>query len=157
MKAETLPLAAAGSIQIYPATWRDIPALYRLEKRCFPVDSWPLIDIVFVLILPRIVRLKASDGGRMVGFVFGESRKGVGWISSFGVDPDYRRRGVGRALLTQCEQALGKKQVRLSVRASNHSAISLYEQQGYKPVGTWRRYYKGGEDAVVMERDLGLS
>lgn len=156
MNAETLPLAAAGPIQVYPATWRDISSLYRLEKKCFPVDSWPLIDIIFVLILPRIVRLKATDGGRLVGFVFGEHRRGIGWISSFGVDPDFRRRGIGTALLNQCEQALGNRQVRLSVRASNSSAIRLYEKQGYKAVGTWSRYYRGGEDAVVMEKDLGV-
>ncbi len=156
MKAETLPLAAAGRVQIYPATWRDIPALYRLEKKCFPVDSWPLIDIVFVILLPHIVRLKALDQGQLVGFVFGERRRGIGWISSFGVDPEHRRRGVGTALLSQCEQAMGKRQVRLSVRASNKSAIRLYERQGYKAVGTWRRYYRGGEDAVVMEKDVDL-
>jgi ribosomal-protein-alanine N-acetyltransferase len=156
MKAETLPRATAGHIQIFPVSWRDVPSLYRLEKKCFPVDSWPLIDIVFVVLLPNIIRLKASDQGRLIGFVFGERRRGIGWISSFGVDPDYRRRGVGTALLSHCEQVLGKKQVRLSVRATNKSAILLYERQGYKAVGTWRRYYRDGEDAVVMEKDLAL-
>jgi len=156
MRAETMPLAGAGSIHICRANWRDVRQLYRLEKRCFPIDSWPLLDIVLALILPNMKRFKAVEGQRMIGFVMGESRGGMGWISTFGVDPDYRRQGVGTMLLNTCETALGHQTVRLSVRTSNDSAIRLYRKQGYETVGSWPRYYKGGEDALVMEKSAGI-
>jgi ribosomal protein S18 acetylase RimI-like enzyme len=30
----------------------------------------------------------------------------------------------------------------------------LYLKNGYHKVETWRRYYEGGEDAIVMEKDM---
>ena len=44
--------------------------------------------------------------------------------------------------------------MRLSVRKSNERAISLYERRGYVQVGQWPRYYRGGEDALIMEKAL---
>ena len=39
----------------------------------------------------------------------------------------------------------------LEVRASNQSAISLYEKFGFKIAGRRRRYYKdNGEDALIL-------
>ena len=48
-----------SSVVIEPATWRDLNALRHLEKVCFPLDAWPLWDLVGVLTLPNVVRLKA--------------------------------------------------------------------------------------------------
>jgi len=52
----------------------------------------------------------------------------------------------------ECEIALGTETVRLSVRASNHTAIRLYENTGYQVIDRWERYYTGGEDALVLEK-----
>lgn len=38
----------------------------------------------------------------------------------------------------------------LEVRTSNEAAQALYRQLGFEPVGLRRRYYKNGEDAVIM-------
>lgn len=141
-----------ASIQILPASLRDLLQLYRLEKRCFPLDSWPLVDILAALLLPRMVRLKAVDGVRMVGFVLGDRDRETGWIATIGVDPDYRQRGIGSALLVNVQEALQTRRFKLCVRASNGDAIRLYQRYGYRVVDTWSRYYRGGEDALVMER-----
>lgn len=152
MEAHSLGTVRTDSIQILPARLRDFLAVYRLEKRCFPLDSWPFPDVILALLFPRIVRLKAVAGDRLIGFVMGERERGTGWIATFGVDPDYRRRGIGRELLRAVEAALDTETIRLCVRQSNDTAIRLYEQMGYRPVDTWRRYYRGGEDALVMEK-----
>lgn len=92
----------------------------------------------------------------MVGFVAGDPRPrdGWGWIATIAVDPRFQRRGIGRALLEQCERQLGVPRARLTVRASNSGAISMYEQAGYLPIDVWKAYYNDGEDALVMEKDL---
>jgi ribosomal protein S18 acetylase RimI-like enzyme len=69
-----------------------------------------------------------------------------------GVLPEFRRQGIGRALIEACEQRLAGAAIRLSVRASNLQAICLYECLGYHHLGTWPAYYQGGEDALVMEK-----
>jgi ribosomal protein S18 acetylase RimI-like enzyme len=141
---------------IEAATWRDINALRYLEKVCFPKDHWPLWDLVGVLTLPNVVRLKAVQADEMVGFVAGDIRpaRREAWIATIAVLPEYRRQGIARDLLQTCEAQLGVPNVRLSVRASNRAAIQLYRSAGYQQAGIWPKYYPGKEDAVIMEKQL---
>lgn len=127
-----------------------------LERICFGRDAWPWIDYLAALTFPETVRLKAVQGQRLIGFVVGDRRRrqGLGWIATIGVHPDFRRQGIGRALLHACERELGLLRVRLSLRRSNQVARTLYERSGYSEVDVWKRYYADGEDAVVMEKDL---
>jgi len=60
-------------------------------------------------------------------------------------------------LLTQCEVELGMPVVRLSVRASNAPAISLYQSAGYALVDQWKKYYVGGETALIFEKKFDLA
>jgi ribosomal-protein-alanine N-acetyltransferase len=68
--------------------------------------------------------------------------------------PAYRGRGVGTALLLNCERQLPTPAVRLNVRITNRSAIRLYEDNGYIRAGVWPAYYADREDALVMEKSL---
>lgn len=139
--------------QLLPAGWRDLLPVARVERECFLDDAWPFIDIFLMLVLPGVVRLKAMVGERMVGFASAETRSGTGWITTIGVIPPFRRRGIARALLAACEEQVGTRRVRLCVRRSNSGAQQLYEQQGYQRVDVWPRYYNGSEDAIVMEKN----
>lgn len=136
------------------AGWRDFRDLYWLEKKVFAQDAWPWFDLLAVLTFPGFVRLKAVCEGRMIGFVAGETRRsdGAGWIVTLGVLPEFRRRGVGQALLRKCESLLHTRRVRLCVRKSNYPALKLYQQEGYVIYTTWANYYHGGEDALVLEK-----
>ncbi len=143
---------------IEPATWRDLNPVRELEKVCFPLDAWPLLDVIGVLMAPNVVRLKAVADGKLVGFVAGDVRpaENLAWIATIGVRPEYRGQGIGAALLRRCEEHLRRRvrQVRLCVRASNQPAIRLYLREGYQKVGTWPGYYQNREDATVMEKRL---
>jgi ribosomal-protein-alanine N-acetyltransferase len=126
----------------------------RLEKLCFLADSWPWIDVLAALTFPETVRLVAERDDEMVGFVIGDRRRqrDMGWIASIAIHPDYRRQGLGADLLVACEQSLKTSQIRLSLRPSNQAALELYRKHGYSEVDRWRRYYRDGEDAMVMEK-----
>ncbi len=141
-------------VVIRTATWRDLRALAVLERTCFGRDSWAWFELFGALIFPRTVRIKAELGEQMVGFAIGDRRlvsSELGWVASIGVDPDYRRRGIGRSLLRECESLLGTRRIRLSLRKSNQAALALYRSSGYVQVDLWRKYYRDGEDALVME------
>ncbi len=150
-EATSLPGSLA---EIQPATWRDLNSLRNLEKLCFPKDAWPLLDLVGVLTLPSVVRLKAELDGLMVGFIAGDIRRSqhMAWIATIGVLPEYRGRGIGRVLLDACEAQIQEPRIRLCVRASNQTAIQLYLDNGYTHAGKWERYYQDSEDALVMEK-----
>lgn len=146
-------------MEILPATLRDLGSLRRLEQACFPKDAWPLLDLIAVLTWPDIVRLKAVQDGRMIGFVAGDPRRSeaAAWIATIAVQPDWQRRGVGRALLRECERQLGMPRIRLCVRTENAAAIRLYEAEGYARADIWRQYYNDGGDALVMDKNRTTS
>lgn len=144
-------------LPVVKASLRDLAHLRRLERQCFSrEDIWPLIELLGVLVSPGTVRLKVDDGEEMVAFLSGEVQraKQVGWIGTIGVAPRWRHKGLGRRLLAAGEQAMGMPTIRLSVRKSNQDAIRLYEKAGYNPIGEIKRYYNGGEDALVYEKKL---
>ena len=143
-------------MEIQSASIRDLAALRRLEQACFEKDAWPLLDLMAVLTWPNVIKLKAVENGEMVGFVACDPRPSerASWIATIGVDPRYQRRGIGRALLRACEHRTPQPNLKLTVRMSNHAAISLYEKEGYRSVDIWKRYYSDGEDGLVMEKKL---
>ncbi len=141
-------------MHILPASLLDLSALLKLERACFKNDSWPLLDLMAVLTFSDVVRLKAVVDGRMVGFVAGDPRhsRGFSWIATIGVLPEFRRRGIAREMLRACEAGLHTPRIRLCVRPENEAAIRLYEQEGYQQIDIWRKYYRDGGDAFVMEK-----
>ncbi len=139
---------------ILSANLRDLNGLRKLEQECFGDDAWPLIDLLTVLTLPGIVRLKAEVDGQFAGFVAGDPNayEKVGWITTIGVSPAFRRMGIGSALLETCEERMRMPRVRLSVRKNNLPAITMYRSFGYTQREVWPKYYQDGEDALVLER-----
>ena len=141
---------------IEPATWRDLNSLRYVERVCFPKDYWPLWDLIGVLTLPKVIRLKAVVQDTMVGFIASDIRSSerLAWIATVAVLPEYRGRGIGTALITSCEIQVGVPAMRLTVRASNKDAIRLYRELGYEQKEVWRHYYQDGEDGIIMEKRL---
>jgi len=144
------------AFEIVPAGLRDLNAVRELERLSFPLDAWPLIEIIGVLSLRSIERWKAVEGNKMIGFVAADIRRRqqLAWVATIAVHPDYRGRGIGARLMETVESRVGMPRMRLSVRANNRSAIGLYQKRGYEQIDVWPRYYHGGEDAIVMEKAL---
>ena len=153
---EIYSLPESGII-IVPAGLRDVKNLQELEKMCFQLDAWPFLDLVGVLTFPHIIRLKALEGQKLAGFIALDLRRThkIAWIATLAVHPDYRRQGIGSRLLEVAESKVALPRIRLSVRRSNQPAIDLYRKYGYRQVDVWRKYYRGGDDALVFEKLLG--
>jgi ribosomal protein S18 acetylase RimI-like enzyme len=145
-----------SNIAVLPAALRDFRAVYHLEKVCFDQDAWPMLDVLGVLTIPQVVRLKAVDQEQLIGFIAADLRRsqGVAWIATLAVLPEYRRRGIGEAMLRICEEQVNLPLIRLCVRQSNQPAIELYQNSGYQQVDVWKKYYRGGENALIFEKLL---
>jgi [ribosomal protein S18]-alanine N-acetyltransferase len=99
----------------------------------------------------------AAEEGSVVGYVCLMSLFEEAQILNIAVMPGRRGRGIARMLLEQAfslARAEGADFMALEVRASNSSAISLYEKLGFRRVGIRARYYDSIEDAVLMEKTL---
>lgn len=143
-----------SDVRIADATWLDLRGLQILEKECFGRDAWPIWDVLGVLTLPDIIRLKAEAGGKMVGFIGADLRhsRRHAWIVTFGVLPAYQQRGIGSQLLEHCEERIPLPVIKLSVRRSNQPALALYRKFGYQQAEIWPDYYQGKEDALILEK-----
>ncbi len=152
-ESKTLP---GSDITIDPATWRDLKELFQLEKICFQLDAWPMLDILGVLTIPQIIRFKAADQDKLVGFIAMDLRRSqqTAWIATLAVLPAYRKSGIGSTLIRISEEEVNLPKIRLSVRQSNQPAIQLYQKHGYQQIEVWQKYYKGGDNALVFEKIL---
>jgi len=118
-------IASESRALIEPASWRDLKTLHQLEIICFPKDAWTLIDLLGVLTLPNVVRLRAMLDSKMIGFIAADIRPSeqTAWIATIAVMPEFRRQRIGEALIFACEKRLTVPLVRLNVRINNQPAI----------------------------------
>ncbi len=76
-----------------------------------------------------------------------------GHITLLGVDPEFRRQGLGQLLLCfllRRAYERGLEWATLEVRASNQAALNLYNRLGFQSVGERRGYYPDGENALIL-------
>ena len=135
---------------IRPATAADLPAVAALEARGMHGGGWSEAQLADELARPDGHVLVALDRG-LLGHAVGRDLAGEGEVLSIVVAPEARRRGLGSALLLALLERL-EGPTFLEVRASNVAARGLYAGHGFAEVGVRPRYYKDGEDAVLMRR-----
>ncbi|HWP22617.1 MAG TPA: ribosomal protein S18-alanine N-acetyltransferase [Candidatus Binatia bacterium] len=100
----------------------------------------------------------AEIDGQIVGYIVYWLLPGAIDIHNIAVHIDYRRRGIGRLLLSKVvSEAKGQSasRVMLEVRRSNLAAQKLYESMGFLSTGIRKGYYSdNGEDALAMTLEL---
>lgn len=132
----------------------DVPAVLEIERLSFS-SPWPAYAFEQELTANRLAHyVVARSPERLVGFAGVWLMADEAHITTFGVHPDHRRRGVGRRLLLRLsEMAIGLRAtcMTLEVRASNLAAQALYRSFGFEVSGRRIAYYSDdGEDALVM-------
>lgn len=142
---------------IRPATTRDIDELLRLENACFDHDLLSRTDFRNALRASRCLVLVQADGERLAAYALLRMKGRQGHLQSLAVDPEARRRGLGRALIAAAEEAArarGARHMQLELREDNGAAEALYESLGYRHHGTWLAYYEDQSDAHCMQKTL---
>jgi ribosomal-protein-alanine N-acetyltransferase len=136
----------------------DIEAVHEIERLSFSTP-WPSYAFEQELTGNRLARYVVAraatpDGERIVGFAGVWLMVDEAHITTFGVHPEWRRRGVGRRLLLRLADLaleLGAARLTLEVRVGNEAAQALYRSFGFTVAGRRPRYYSDdGEDAYVM-------
>lgn len=142
-----------NSAEIRPAEKADIPAIARLEKLCFSAP-WSEKALCETMSREETIFLVASIGEKICGYVGCYYVLDEGYITNVAVDPEFRRGGIGRALIEKLSDKAAEKKLAfltLEVRVSNSAAIALYERAGFESVGRRPRFYSEPcEDAELM-------
>ena len=101
----------------------------------------------------------AESGTDLVGFGLMEYLDDQAHLLLFGVEPVYRRSGIGSGLLKwleTCAITAGIELIYLESRVANVAARGFYAAHGYRELAVIPRYYSGREDAVRMGKDMAL-
>ena len=134
-----------------------VEAIAELEKMCFR-DPWSANSIASELHNPLSDWYVAVDNGTVCGYVGSQSVLDGADMMNIAVHPDYRKQGIGYALIERLITALKEKNVIslcLEVRVSNESAIGLYSKMGFAVVGKRPGYYRNPrEDAYIMRKEF---
>ena len=135
----------------------DVSAIAELEKICFS-DPWSENSIASEIDNRLSYWLVAEVDGVVVGYVGSQTVLDASDMMNLAVSPDYRRQGVGQALVNALVEHLQENKVialLLEVRVSNAPAIALYESMGFEQVGRRPKYYHNPrEDALIMRKEL---
>ncbi|MGQ0792620.1 MAG: ribosomal protein S18-alanine N-acetyltransferase [Deltaproteobacteria bacterium] len=135
----------------------DLDEVLLIERSSFP-SPWPRRIFEMELKTRRSFKCVSRVGGAVAGYIIAWIIYDEGHILNVAVHPDFRRLGIGEALMRECLGYFTRKSVKyaiLEVRRSNLGAITLYEKLGFNPVGVRKSYYSDTEeDAIVMMLDF---
>jgi ribosomal-protein-alanine N-acetyltransferase len=133
--------------------YSDLDEIAEIEKLSFPIP-WSRDMLEDELFNPRAWYRVAAFEGRIAGYAGMWKILDEGHITNIAVHPDFRRRGLGAALLRDLiehAESCGINALTLEVRVGNKPAICLYESLGFTVEGRRKRYYQDNhEDALIM-------
>ncbi len=154
------PLAEATTYKIIPLTEKHTQDVLNLNLRCFHGgENYTLQTFKHLLTEPSVLSYRIITAEeQMVGFIFVTvTNEKVAHITTVGVAPEHRKRGLAKRLLLHAEKALKNRSfdsVVLEVRVGNYIAQNLYHQLGYTIIQKLHNYYSDGEDAYLMSKSI---
>lgn len=130
----------------------DLETLASIEKASYP-DPWSRDMLACAWSKPHCGGIKWTSNGELCGYLITMTVPPGIEILNIAVAPKFRRHGIARKMMTWVVEE-GRRQgcsdIFLEVRFSNNAAIKLYESFGFSAINTRKRYYRDGEDALVM-------
>ena len=134
---------------------KDIEQVERIEKEIFSIP-WSAHSFEDAAMTKENIYFVCECNGVIAGYCGLWTVLGEGNITNMAVDKEYRKKGIGEALMKEMEKRGRQKDVDiffLEVRQSNAAARRLYDKMGYKEIGTRKRFYERPvEDAIVMSK-----
>lgn len=157
-REEEIVPAPPAEYSIRTMTEKHLREVMLLNLRCFRRgENYTKYTFKYLLSDPNILSYRAvTPDDQMVGFIFViGTNETIAHITTIGVAPEHRKRGIAGMLLEHAEDSLVKKgfdSVVLEVRVSNSAALELYSRAGYVVMQRLSKYYNNGEDAFLMSK-----
>lgn len=145
-----------GEVTIRPAGRGDLDAIHAIESASFPAP-WRREFFESELSAPGRFTLVATNGDRVVGYIFAMWIFDEMHVNKIAVASDERRKGIAQELMDRCfdfAREHNVEMISLEVRQSNTGAQEFYRQLEFDSAYIRPRYYPDNEAAVVMTRKI---
>ncbi|WP_295153551.1 ribosomal protein S18-alanine N-acetyltransferase [uncultured Ruminococcus sp.] len=141
-------------LRIVPMTEENVAEAARISAACLK-EAWSEDTCRAQLKNPHDHTLIAYIDGAAAGFLSCWCIAGEAEINNICVLPDYRRKGIARAMFERIFAEIPDAECWvLEVRESNSAAIALYENLGFAAVGVRKDFYDDPqENAVIMTKE----
>lgn len=152
--------APPTTYKVSTLTEKYLHEVLSLNLRCFyQGENYTKQTFEHLLTEPEIISYQIRTAeNKMVGFIFiAIHNEKVGHITTIGIAPEHRKRGLAKILLERAEKALkdrGFDSIVLEVRVSNYIAQNLYHRRDYDIIQKLENYYTDKEDAYLMSKSL---
>lgn len=158
----------SGNFKIKMFKEEDLDEVAYINWTCLPENYTKSFYLNIYFRFPKTFFVASVDN-KIVGYIMCRIETGLsvikkfsitkkGHIISIAVLPEYRRIGIGQALLLEILKSMSSEykvgECYLEVRRSNEAAINLYKKYALEPVNVINKYYSDGESAYVMALDL---
>jgi len=137
------------------ARLEDAAAIAVMSRDCIETGlgwSWRAGRVEAAIRDPTIQAVVAG-AGHVRGFCITQFGDDAAHLSLLAVDPAWRRRGVGRALvewMLASARVAGIGVIRVEMRSTNLSARAFYRRLRFEDAGIVAGYYRGVESALRM-------
>lgn len=136
---------------------RDMPEVLAIEQQSFEF-AWSEDDFIRCLRQRNCIGMVAELEERVVGFMIYELHKSRLHVLNFAVRREFRRQGVGAAMIQKLQRKLShqrRSRMALEVRESNLEAQLFFRSQGFRAISVLRDFYNDTtEDAYLFSYAL---
>lgn len=140
-------------MNFFHASKENLPEILQLERTCFGQEQWNLEQIESHLDYGHKVLIESEQQGYVI---YAQNNLAIE-ILRIGVPPEVRKQGIAGELLQFLQNIRQIKSIFLEVKESNFPAIQLYHKCGFKQIGSRKKYYADGGNALLFkwESDQG--
>ena len=142
------------SFEIKRLSEENSAAVAEIEKLCFS-HPWSEATVASEIKSGFSDFFGAFSEEKLAGYIGGRTIAGETEIFNVAVSPEFRRKGIAKALIEKFIEAVrekGTQVIFLEVRASNLPAIALYEKNGFVFCGIRKDYYSDPKENALLMR-----
>ncbi|MDW5564056.1 MAG: GNAT family N-acetyltransferase [Methanomassiliicoccus sp.] len=148
----------SAPVRMRDAGIEELPEVQRIENACFQEDRYS-VEVLAAMLEEEGFETFLAEEGEVMGSATVNYRPELvaAQLVSLAVLPQFRGRGVAKALLAEAEARVGRRgadRMVLQVSVTNVAGLNLYLHQGYVLDGMIGDYYGPGRDAYFMDKVL---
>ena len=138
-------------IKVEKSSLDDLYDIYEIEKSVFN-NYWSELSLRKELENKNFnLNLVCRLNNKIIGYFFSKHVKNEYHILNFALKKNYQHRGYGKNFFNIIlKEYILDGSVFLEVKRSNLSAINFYKKFNFKEIGSEKKYYSDGEDAIKM-------
>ena len=142
-------------VKLEKLTQRHLTDVYEISKNEFGTSGWSFKMFEEELIEPNRFSLCITENGRVLSFINVlecEGEKGKEY-NILNIASKEKNKGYATRLIDAVKDKAKNENVVnvwLEVDSKNNIAINLYTKLGFKQIATRKKYYKNGNDALIL-------